>query len=174
MLFLYIGHILTYINSFLMYCSIKDSKLEKKLVIFLFPFPPLLHSKWEQNKRKKQYKMLKICQVMHTRSTSQKKMLEAMASAKCWRSWNGKEKLQVHVSTWVLTCTYTSSYHSQLVMLCSERTVYWSGNQKGDRVHGLTLRVGLQFLRGKIVFDFCHFVLQKPGSIYIKQPFSCL
>lgn len=106
---------------------------------------------------------------MHTRSTSQKKMLEAMASAKCWRSWNGKEKLQVHVSTWVLTCTYTSSYHSQLVMLCSERTVYWSGNQKGDRVHGLTLRVGLQFLRGKIVFDFCHFVLQKPGSIYIYQ-----
>lgn len=145
MLFLYIGHILTYINSFLMYCSIKDSKLEKKLVIFLFLFASLTLKMITKSKKKKQHRsrMLKICQVMHTRSTSQKKMLEAMASAKCWRSWNGKEKLQVHVSTLVLTCTYTSSYHSQLVMLCSGRTVYWSGNQKGDGVQGLTLRVSL-------------------------------
>lgn len=134
MLFLYKGDILTYINSFLMYCSIKDSKLEKKISHFSFPFPPLLHSKWEQKlnqRKKKQYRMLKICQVMHTRSTSQKKMLEATASAKCWRSWNGKEKLQVHVSTLVLTCTYTSSYHSQLVMLHVQKGQYidWEINR---------------------------------------------
>lgn len=53
MLFLYIGHILTYINSFLMYCSIKDSKLEKKLVIFLFLFPSFTLKMITKSKKKK-------------------------------------------------------------------------------------------------------------------------
>lgn len=62
-----------------MYCSIKDSKLEKKLVIFLFLFASFTLKMITKSKKKKQHRsrMLKICQVMHTRSTSQKKMLEA-------------------------------------------------------------------------------------------------
>lgn len=118
--------------------------------------------------------MLKICQVMHTRSTSQKKMLEATASAKCWRSWNGKEKLQVHVSTLVLTCTYTSSYHSQLVMIHVQKGQYIDWKSKGGWDTGFNFKgVGLHtVLERENILWFLPFCLAKTW-FYIWQPFSC-